>query len=81
MHTEEVCICYTCSYKGTTNKIMRLSRDKDIYIYMGRPLERSGLLNQQPLIVYTCKYMRNINKVGVITHEDLRLIYESGCFI
>ena len=33
-HTEEICICYTCSYKGTTNKIMRQSHDKDIYIYI-----------------------------------------------
>ena len=47
---------------------------------MGRTLERSGLLNQHSLIVYTCKYIRNINKVGVITHKDLHLIYECDCF-
>ena len=47
---------------------------------MDRPLERPGLLNQHSLNVYTCKYMRIINKVGVIIHEDLRLIYEGDCF-
>ena len=46
---------------------------------MGRPLERSGLLNQHFLIVYTCKYIRNINKVGVVTNEDFCLIYECNC--
>ena len=47
---------------------------------MGRPLERLGLLNQHSLNVYTCKYMRIINKVGVIIHEDLGLIYEGDYF-
>ena len=47
---------------------------------MGRPLERSGLLNQHSLIVYTCKYIRNINNIGVVTHEDLGIIYEHDCF-
>ena len=46
---------------------------------MGRPVEKSGLLNQHSLIVYTCKYKRNINKVGVFTHEDLCLIYGCNC--
>ena len=78
MHTDEICIHYTCSYKGTTNKIMRQSHDQDIY--MGRPLERSCLINKHSLIVYTCNYIRNIYKVGVITHEDLHLIYEHDCF-
>ena len=47
---------------------------------MDRPLERSGLLNQHSLNVYNCKYMRIINKVGVIINEDLCLIYEGNCF-
>ena len=47
---------------------------------MGRPLERLGLLNQHSLNVYTCKYMRIINKVGVIIYEDLHLIYEGDHF-
>ena len=47
-----------------------------IYIYMGRPLERSGLLNQYSSNVDTCKYKRIVNKVGIIIHEDLHLIYE-----
>ena len=46
---------------------------------MGKPLERLGLLNQQSLNVYTCKYMRIINKVGVI-YEDLHLIYGGDHF-
>ena len=51
-----------------------------VYIYMGRPLERLGLLNQCSLNIYTCKYMRIINKVGVIIYEDLCLIYEGDYF-
>ena len=47
---------------------------------MGRPLERPGLLNQHFLNVYTCKYMRIMNKVGVIIYEDLHLIYEADHF-
>ena len=47
---------------------------------MGRPLERPGLLNQHSLGVCTCKYMRIINKVGVIIYEDLHLIYEGDHF-
>ena len=43
-------------------------------------LEKEGLLNQHSLNVDTCKYMRIINKVGVIIHEDLRLIYQGGYF-
>ena len=50
------------------------------FIYMGKPLERLGLLNQHSLNVYTCKYMRIINKVGVIIYEDLRLIYGGDHF-
>ena len=46
---------------------------------MGKPLERSGLLNQHSLIVYTCKYIRNINKVRVVTYEDFCLIYKHDC--
>ena len=44
---------------------------------MDRLLERSGLLNQHSLNVHTCKYLRIINKVGVIIYEDLSLIYEA----
>ena len=47
---------------------------------MGRPLERLHLLNQCSLNVYTCKYIRIRNKVGVIISEDLCLIYEGDYF-
>ena len=44
------------------------------------PLKKEGLLNQHSLNVDTCKYVRIINKVGVIIHEDLHLIYQGGYF-
>ena len=41
---------------------------------MDRPLERSGLPTQCSVDVYTCKYLRIMNKVGVIIYEELPLI-------